>query len=200
MLVLLAINEEFLSFQGEGKNVGVLQYFIRTQGCSVGCYFCDTKQSWRESEQTVAEELIVKRALDTGCEWITITGGEPLEQDISKLVYLAKEHGLKIQIETSGMFESPILDKIDWICCSPKMLFSKIPYKDIFDKVSHEIKCIITQEKDVDFYVDKYKNFKGVKTFQLVEGKEQELAKILLDKRISDWKVMIQQHKVMMLR
>ena len=113
---------------------------------------------------------------------------------------MAKEHGLKIQIETSGMFESPILNKIDWICCSPKMLFSKTPYKEIFDKMAHEMKCVITKESDIDFYVDRYRNFKGEKTFQLVEGKEQELAKILLDKKISDWKVMIQQHKVMMLR
>ena len=52
---MLAINEEFYSVQGEGANTGVLQYFVRTQGCAVGCYFCDTKYTWKASEATVKE-------------------------------------------------------------------------------------------------------------------------------------------------
>lgn len=197
---MLAINEEFLSYQGEGQNVGKLQYFIRTQGCSVGCYFCDTKHSWKEEDATTKEEDIVARVIASGAEWACITGGEPLEQDLTSLVNLLKINGIKIQIETSGMFYNPIIKEMDWVCCSPKTLFSKTEYKKEFDIMSHEMKCVVTSKEDIEFYQTKYEDFGGVKTFQPVDNNEIEITKILLDKALPDWRVMTQQHKILDLR
>ena len=39
------ISEVFSSVQGEGRYAGHPAIFIRLAGCSVGCYFCDTKQA-----------------------------------------------------------------------------------------------------------------------------------------------------------
>ena len=39
------ISEVFSSVQGEGRYAGHPAIFIRFAGCSVGCYFCDTKQA-----------------------------------------------------------------------------------------------------------------------------------------------------------
>ena len=197
---MLAINEEFLSYQGEGQNVGMLQYFIRTQGCSVGCYFCDTKHSWREQDAITKEEDIVSRVMASGCKWVCITGGEPLEQNLNRLVSMLKHRGIKIQIETSGMFYDPVIDLMDWVCCSPKMLFSKTKYKGIFDIKSHEMKCVVTSEEDIEFYYTKYQDFVGVKTFQPVDDNIQEMTKVLLGKAYPDWKVMTQQHKILDVR
>ncbi|MDB4334684.1 7-carboxy-7-deazaguanine synthase QueE [bacterium] len=197
---MLAINEEFLSFQGEGQNVGVLQYFIRTQGCSVGCHFCDTKHSWREEDAVTKEVDIVQRVLESGAEWACITGGEPLEQDLSFLIKMLKHNGIRVQIETSGMFYDPIIENIDWVCCSPKMLFSKTEYRKEFDTQSQEMKCVVTSEEDIEFYQTKYKDFTGVKTFQPVDNKIKEITKILLDKADPEWKVMTQQHKILDVR
>ena len=40
------IAETFFSIQGEGATAGAPAVFIRLQGCSVGCAWCDTKYSW----------------------------------------------------------------------------------------------------------------------------------------------------------
>lgn len=42
---LVKISEVFSSVQGEGRYAGHPAIFIRFAGCSVGCYFCDTKQA-----------------------------------------------------------------------------------------------------------------------------------------------------------
>src|SRR5437870_5400263 len=42
----IRISEVFASVQGEGATVGTPSAFIRLQGCSIGCTWCDTKYSW----------------------------------------------------------------------------------------------------------------------------------------------------------
>ncbi len=41
----MRIAECFLSLQGEGITIGRLAYFIRLQGCSLRCSWCDTAWS-----------------------------------------------------------------------------------------------------------------------------------------------------------
>jgi organic radical activating enzyme len=197
---MLAINEEFVSIQGEGYNVGVLQYFIRTQGCAVGCYFCDTKYTWKEEDAITKEEDIVKRVVDSGVEWACITGGEPLEQDISRLVEMLYHRGIKTQIETSGMYYSDVVKKIDWVCCSPKMLYSKKEFQDSILEDTDEVKCVVTNEEDLNFYLDYFKNYTGHKVFQPVASDKTKVAKMIADRRLKDWRVQIQEHEVLGLR
>src|SRR5690349_3622570 len=104
---LLAINEEFYSIQGEGLHTGIPMYFVRTQGCGVGCYFCDTKYTWRPSQQDIHEDDIVSRAVSSNAKWMCVTGGEPYEQDLTTLISLAKQSGLNTQVETSGTVDAP---------------------------------------------------------------------------------------------
>ena len=40
------IAETFYSIQGEGATAGLPAVFVRLQGCTVGCGWCDTKYSW----------------------------------------------------------------------------------------------------------------------------------------------------------
>src|SRR6267143_81499 len=40
------IAETFYSIQGEGATAGLPAIFVRLQGCTVGCAWCDTKYSW----------------------------------------------------------------------------------------------------------------------------------------------------------
>ena len=42
----LPIVETFHSLQAEGLHFGKSAFFIRLGGCNVGCFWCDTKESW----------------------------------------------------------------------------------------------------------------------------------------------------------
>lgn len=201
---MLAINEEFESYQGEGKNTGVRMYFVRTQGCAVGCHFCDTKQSWKAGSDTVDEFDIIGRANGTMARWICITGGEPLEQDLSELVRLAKDSNYKVQLETSGMYFQPCIKDMDWISVSPKELYAKkgLRFRNEILEYADELKCVVTKPSEIDYYVEEYRDFHKLKTFQPVDS-DPTLAKHILNRRgslIADWKLMIQQHKVLDLR
>ena len=107
----LYIAEIFNSIQGEGLLTGLPTIFVRTQGCRVGCIFCDTKHSWkfREDKKVKAVdvyETIHEFAKDDRSMHICLTGGEPLEQlpALSWLVEKLVRNGYKnISMETCGI-------------------------------------------------------------------------------------------------
>src|SRR5215475_9672831 len=77
------IAEAFFSIQGEGPTAGLPAVFIRLQGCSVGCIWCDTKYSWDpDGGRDVEIEALVSEAVAFPCRRVVITGGEPLESSL----------------------------------------------------------------------------------------------------------------------
>jgi organic radical activating enzyme len=51
-------------------------------------------------------------------EWVVLTGGEPLMQDVGPLTRRLKSDGFRIQIETNGVFYRRL--PADWYTVSPK--------------------------------------------------------------------------------
>lgn len=181
---------------------GTRMYFIRTQGCNVGCYFCDTKYTWRPEDAVVSEFDIAKRARRSGVQWACITGGEPLEQEIGLLIHSLKAENVKVQLETSGMYSSAHIKTIDWIVVSPKNLFAKkgIEFNRTMLDFAHELKCVVTKKEDVEFYIEYFQSFEGYKVFQPVDN-DKEIAQMLLEREdIPDWKVKCQEQKVFQVR
>lgn len=202
---MLSINEEFYSIQGEGLHTGTPMYFVRLQGCSVGCYFCDTKLTWKPKEANVEEIDIVKRADEHYAKWICITGGEPYEQPLTQLVTYAHSRGIKTHVETSGGVEFQTLEFLDWLTLSPKDLFSKDHLcKSEFKERANEIKCVVTKKSDIMYYIENFYHYCRADKpliFQPVDNK-QELIKPILE-HATMWpycKVMLQTHKFMGLR
>lgn len=155
---MLAINEEFYSIQGEGMHTGIPMYFVRLQGCEVGCYFCDTKYTWRKNlrpEAYIPEDVIARRAFYSCVKWMCITGGEPYEQPLFDLVAAAHKHKMYCCVETSGTESQPNVP-MDWITLSPKDLFSKKKTLPEFKLHASEIKCVVTKKEDLDYYVKEY--------------------------------------------
>lgn len=67
--------------QGEGVLVGTPSVFVRMQGCTVGCSWCDTKTSWAPGEGRESSlGDVLKTARRFRLKHAVITGGEPLEQ------------------------------------------------------------------------------------------------------------------------
>ena len=118
----LPVVETFHSLQGEGIHVGRSAFFIRLGGCSVGCSWCDTKHSWpqdmhpRQSLRELAE-LSAQAAAD-GAAFVVITGGEPLEHDLTGLCVALEPVGLPLHLETRGV--GALSGRFSWITLSPK--------------------------------------------------------------------------------
>ena len=103
------IAECFFSIQGEGATAGIPAVFIRLQGCSVGCRWCDTKYSWDPAGgREVALEDLVEDASAFPCRRAVVTGGEPLESALfAPLVAALKTQGFTLEVETSGVLPPP---------------------------------------------------------------------------------------------
>ena len=115
----LKINEIFYSIAGEGIQVGRPMTFVRLSGCNLRCHFCDTDFD-AFGELTMAE--IVKEVQHHPAEWVCITGGEALRQDIVPLCRALKDAGYHLHIETNGTVtpDPRLFDLIEHWTVSPK--------------------------------------------------------------------------------
>jgi len=143
------ISEIFKSIQGEGLYQGDEQVFIRFFGCNLQCSFCDTKLR-NYSQKSVLEVLQEVRS-HSGCDCVSVTGGEPLLQ-IDFLTELAKElknDGKAIHLETNGVLYkdlSKVVNFIDTVAMDFK-LSSSTGMRDFWREHREFLK--ISQEKEV---------------------------------------------------
>lgn len=91
----LAIAEMFVdTIQGEGINAGYPATFIRMQGCTLTCGWCDTLDVWPHGNEYSFDEILDllephKEKYRAGGQHIILTGGSPLKQQ-DRLVNFAK--------------------------------------------------------------------------------------------------------------
>ena len=138
-----AIAEQFFSIQGEGRWTGTPAWFIRLQGCSVGCSWCDSKHTWASSKQKTALADIIK-GIPYAARHVVVTGGEPFEQDIKRLLKSLYQEGRAVQIETSGCFD---VYGPGWITVSPKF-FKPLSKQALW--AATEIKQVVASQADID--------------------------------------------------
>ncbi|TXC71456.1 7-carboxy-7-deazaguanine synthase QueE [Sphingomonas ginsenosidivorax] len=118
----LWIQEVFYTLQGEGPFAGDPAVFVRTAGCNIRCYWCDTdfeSSTWRPALADLIAAIETHRPAH--CDLIVLTGGEPFRQNIAPLVQQLLARGLRVQIETNGTLSIPLpVDDRLTIVCSPK--------------------------------------------------------------------------------
>ena len=149
----LRITEIFHSLQGESKTVGIPTVFVRLTGCPLRCQYCDTAYAFDGGE--VMQLDAIKAVLEEySCEYVTVTGGEPLAQPncLSLLEQLC-DAGYNVSLETSGAMPIEQVDKRVSIVMDLKTPASqeveKNRYENIaFLKPSDQVKFVICDEKD----------------------------------------------------
>lgn len=124
----MKIAEIFYSIQGEGELMGVPSVFVRTSGCDLRCWFCDTPYtSWKPEGDEMPVDEIVFDVLEHGAKHVVITGGEPMLNQF-EMITLTRElahENQHITIETTGRHS---IDPKDLFCdlmsMSPKFASS----------------------------------------------------------------------------
>lgn len=146
----MRINEIFWSFQGEGLRVGVPSIFLRLAGCTLKCSYCDTKHAWESGRWMPLPEIldeIDKQKKKYPASQVVITGGEPLEQDLSDLVAALKGRDYFISIETSGVEYAELA--IDWWAVSPKDVSGYFINKGLLKRID-EVKLIVNENLSIE--------------------------------------------------
>lgn len=147
------INEIFDSIQGEGYWTGRMCTFIRLQGCTVGCPWCDsgpladatwgrqtnglTRNTWGKGGVRMTVDEIM---LQVHYKHVVITGGEPTMYPLDDL--LLPLHRYYVQIETSGQNALKGDLSPNWITWSPKKSLEYKAPKEIMIMAS-EIKFVV---------------------------------------------------------
>lgn len=122
------IAEVFTSIQGEGVSIGLPSVFVRLQGCSVGCTWCDTKYSWDPRKgRALSLAALVDQVRAANPANVVVTGGEPLEHPaFAPLIRMLHDARKRVEVETAGV-EAPPAVPVDQWNVSLKLASSGVP-------------------------------------------------------------------------
>jgi 7-carboxy-7-deazaguanine synthase len=134
---VLRIAEIFRSIQGEGLYAGTPSLFVRTTGCNLRCWFCDTPYtSWSPEGRFCTLDDLLQQYDSADTRHVVLTGGEPLLQPaIVTLSQQLRDRGAVITIETAATVDRPVV--ADLMSISPK-LSNSIPQSHPHWRQRHE--------------------------------------------------------------
>jgi len=197
--VSFLISEVFYSIQGEGQRVGTPAVFVRFSGCNLECSWCDTKYH-KDPHTEMDSSAIIQRIQELApadLEWVVLTGGEPLLQNVQYLTHKLKQHGYKVQVETNGTLVREGMF-VDHLTISPKLghpIREILLFPQRYAKVV-EVKYVVGCETDIP--LDPYtpaslqpnSTVPGAIEFCIQKVKEEP----------NKWRLSIQLHKVLNIR
>jgi len=120
MSEMLAVNEIYLSLQGESTFAGLPCVFIRLTGCPLRCSYCDSAYAFAGGARLSLAEVLeeterLSAPFGAGAELrsvlgrlplVELTGGEPLAQKASLgLMTSLCDRGYTVLLETSGALD-----------------------------------------------------------------------------------------------
>lgn len=184
----LAISEMFSdTIQGEGVSAGVISTFIRMQGCTLRCVWCDTLDVWPHGNEYSFEEIfdiwnkigLIDRFRKG--QHLILTGGSPLKQQKQLTNFITTfitTYGFKPYIEVENeavlMPDSKFAAYIDQWNNSPKTTNSGMKERarikpDVIRHLSNLpnswFKFVVQNDDDYDEILRDY--------FPLIKNKDQ---------------------------
>lgn len=184
---VLRVSEFFYdTIQGEGVNIGYPAAFLRLQGCTLDCSYCDTKAIWKHGNLYTFGELFYLmevRLIDKLREGqhLVLTGGSPLMQQNNLIDFIKnfiEKYSFKpyIEIENECVLR-PTWELFQLIDCwnnSPKLPSSGNPVlnKNLIKILSaldnSWFKFVITCESDWDEIQMRFLKPKIIKKSQVI--------------------------------
>lgn len=169
----LRITEIFYSLQGESNTVGIPTVFIRLTGCPLRCSYCDTAYAFSGGQKmTIADILAEVQTYQ--CQYVTVTGGEPLAQPgcLILMTHLA-DLGFYVSLETSGALDISAVD-----ARIVKVMDLKTPSSGELSKNRYENLAFLTAKDQVKFVIGSQEDYEWSKAW-LVEQRLHETCQIL---------------------
>ena len=194
------ISEIYASIQGEGEYTGTPSVFVRTTGCNLRCWFCDTPfTSWEPTGTHQSVEAVLAEVNQFTEEHVVVTGGEPLHHNLDALAQTLRQAcGLPLHLETSGV--DRLSGSPDWITLSPKR--HSPPRTELLQRCD-ELKVIVHEQDDLSF-AEEMASEAGPGTVLLLQpgwqsedGQRLSIEHVRCQRR---WKLGLQTHKWLGLR
>lgn len=153
----MKICEIFHSIQGETTYSGLPCVFVRTSGCNLRCFYCDTKYAYEGgTEKSVDEILAQVRSYE--CRLVMITGGEPLAQRdaVNSLIDSLLRDEYKILLETNGSLSIENIDrrvvKIMDLKCPDSGMSEHICWENLQHLCQHDqVKFVLSSRRDYEW-------------------------------------------------
>lgn len=154
----MKINEIFYSIQGEGYWTGLPNIFIRLTGCNLRCRYCDTTYAYKDGEEMSISQIIevIKKY---PCEYVCVTGGEPLINDqTNELIKSLFENDYQLIVETNGSINigkiisfKKLIISLD-IKCPSSGMHDKMDFRNISQiRKNDQIKFVISDRYDYEY-------------------------------------------------
>jgi 7-carboxy-7-deazaguanine synthase len=189
------IAEIFHSVQGEGEFAGTPSVFVRTTGCNLRCWFCDTPYTSLRPEGDRREwHDVLDSVLRFECLHVVLTGGEPLLQpELVPLTHALRAEGRVITVETAGTVYRPVM--ADLMSISPKLSNSSPrettrwrerherdrhgpdALRRLMSESPYQLKFVVDQPTDLDEIADYLSDFPEVtagRVWLMPQGIRQE--------------------------
>jgi len=178
------------TIQGEGVYVGYPATFLRMQGCTLNCVWCDTQEVWRFGNPYSVNELVeifdktgTIEKLRNG-QHLILTGGSPLKQQkgLYEFIYQIKNrYGFKpfIQVENEAVLR-PTEDfqkEVNVWNNSPKLensgMHDKLRYREEILRLTASLpnsyfKFVVQDENDWNEIKTKYLDTNIIKKNQII--------------------------------
>jgi len=119
----LAVNEIYLSLQGESTFAGLPCVFIRLTACDLRCSYCDTAYAFSGGEKLPLAQILARvrelaapfapaaPAVADRLPLVELTGGEPLlQKNVLPLLTTLCNEGFTVLLETSGAHDLSAVD------------------------------------------------------------------------------------------
>jgi 7-carboxy-7-deazaguanine synthase len=193
---LFRISEIYESVQGEGLLTGTPSVFVRTSGCNLRCWFCDTPfASWEPEGQHFKWQEVDQASRRFTASHVVLTGGEPLIfKAIPELCAALRIGPRHLTIETAGTIYLEL--ECDLVSLSPKLASSAPQSRDsawyrqhqarrerieavrrYMNDHAYQLKFVVDDEQDaadVLTYLDRLGSFDGDRVLLMPQGIDVE--------------------------
>ena len=156
---ILRVSEIFHSIQGEGSRAGLPCVFVRLHGCGLRCVWCDTPYALdhRNGGEEMAVGDILHRVAAWNCDFVELTGGEPLEQEgCFDLLTRLCDAEYTVAVETGGHVDISRVDSRVIVIMDLKAPGSGMAKRNRFENLDYlksgdEVKFVLASREDYEW-------------------------------------------------